>query len=43
MIHCEMCGQPLKECCDLFYTAVSETGEEFFVCADCADELDTED
>lgn len=45
MISCAMCGKPLKECCDLFYEAVTEDGEEVVVCADCVAEhgIETEE
>lgn len=42
MISCAMCGKPLKECCDLFYEAVTEDGEEVVVCADCVAEYGIE-
>lgn len=45
MLTCAMCGKPLKECCDLFYEAVTEDGEDVVVCADCVTEhgIETEE
>lgn len=42
MLVCAMCGKVLKECCDLFYEAVTEDGEEVAVCGDCVEENDIE-
>lgn len=42
MLACVMCGKPLKECCDLFYEAVTEDGEDVVVCGDCVEENDIE-
>lgn len=42
MLTCVMCHKPLKECCDLFYEARTDWGEDVTVCADCVAEYDIE-
>lgn len=38
MLSCAMCGKPLKECCDLFYEAITADGEEVVICNECVTE-----
>lgn len=41
MLACAMCGKPIRECCDIFYEAETEEGEEVVVvCGDCVAEHD---
>lgn len=42
MLTCALCGKVLKECCDLFETAVTEDGKEVVVCGDCIIEHEIE-
>lgn len=42
MLSCAMCGKPLKECCDLFYEATDEEGNDVVVCGDCVVEHNIE-
>lgn len=42
MLSCEMCGKPLKECCDLFHEAVTDEGKDVVVCNECVIEHNLE-
>lgn len=42
MLSCVMCGKPLKECCDLFFEATDEDGNDVVVCNECVIEHNIE-
>lgn len=42
MLACAMCGKALKECCDLFFEATDEAGNDVVVCNACVIEHNIE-
>lgn len=42
MLICANCGKVIKECCDIFFEARDENGEDCVLCGECAAECPME-
>lgn len=42
MLSCANCGKAIKECCDIFYEAEDENGNDCVLCGECVEALGLE-